>query len=195
MSGIPTRQEALTLMHEYTDNVNLRKHMYAVEAAMRAYAGKYGEDADVWGVTGLLHDFDYERYPNDAQAPDRDHPSHGVAILRERGVSEDILHAIMAHASFTGVKPETLMARTILAVDELTGFIVACALVRPNRIMDLKPKSVKKKMKDRSFAAAVNRDEMRESCETLGEDFSEHIAFVIESMRGIADQLGLQAGQ
>jgi putative nucleotidyltransferase with HDIG domain len=191
MSGIPTREEALAIMHEYTENVNLRKHMYAVEAAMRSYAVKYGEDPDVWGVTGLLHDFDYERFPNDAQAPDRDHPSQGVGILRERGVSEDILHAIMAHASFTGVKPETLMARTILAVDELTGFIVACSLVRPNGIMDLKPKSVKKKMKDRSFAAAVNRDEMREACEALGEDFTEHIAFVIEAMRGIVDELGL----
>jgi putative nucleotidyltransferase with HDIG domain len=192
MSYVPSRQEALALVHEYTKNENLRKHMYAVEAALRDYATKFGEDEELWGATGLLHDFDYERWPNDAHSPDSEHPSTGVAILREKGVSEDMIHAILAHAEYTGVEPETRLAKTLRAVDELTGFIVACALVRPNGITDLKPKSVKKKMKDRSFAAAVDRDSMREACEALGEDMTEHIAFVIGSMQRIADQLGLQ---
>ncbi|MFQ5690953.1 MAG: HDIG domain-containing metalloprotein [Gemmatimonadota bacterium] len=189
---VPTREEAESLVKQYTANENLRKHMYAVEAAMRAYAERYGEDADLWGVTGLLHDFDYERWPNDAHSPDEEHPSTGVAILRARGVSEEICQAILAHAEYTGVEPETRMARALLAVDELTGFLVACSLVRPHGIMDLKPKSVNKKMKDRSFAAAVDRDAMRAACEALGEDFTEHIAFVIEAMRGIAGRLGLE---
>jgi putative nucleotidyltransferase with HDIG domain len=166
--------------------------MYAVEAALRDYAAKFGEDEDLWGATGLLHDFDYERWPNDAHSPDSEHPSTGVAILREKEVPEEMIHAILAHAEYTGVAPETRLAKTLRAVDELTGFIVACALVRPNRIADLKPKSVKKKMKDRSFAAAVDRDSMREACEALGEDMTEHISFVIGSMQRIADELGLQ---
>jgi putative nucleotidyltransferase with HDIG domain len=192
MSYVPSRDEALALVHEYTKNENLRKHMYAVEAALRDYAFKYEENEELWGATGLLHDFDYERWPNDAHSPDSEHPSTGVAILRDKGVSEDMIHAILAHAEYTGVEPETRLARALRAVDELTGFIVACALVRPNGISDLKPKSVKKKMKDRSFAAAVDRDSMREACEALGEDMTEHIAFVIGSMRRIADELGLQ---
>jgi putative nucleotidyltransferase with HDIG domain len=192
MADVPTRAEALALMQEYTENVNLRKQMYAVEAAMRAYARKYGEDEEVWGVVGLIHDFDYERWPNDERSPTEEHPSTGVAILRERGWPDEILHAVMAHAEHTGVEPETLMARTMRAVDELTGFVVACALVRPTGIGDLKSKSVKKKMKDRSFAAAVNRDEIREYTEMIGEDLTEHIDFVIDAMRGIADTLELE---
>lgn len=191
MSAIPSRDEALALVHEYTENENLRRHMLAVEAAMRAYAERYGEDPDLWGVTGLLHDFDYERWPNDEHLPDREHPSAGVSILRERGVSEEILEAILAHAEYTGVEARTRMAKALRAVDELTGFIVACALVRPNGILDLKPKSVKKKMKDRSFAAAVDREAMVAACEELGEEMPEHIGFVIEAMRVIADRLGL----
>lgn len=189
---VPTREEALALVHEYTANENLRRHMYAVEAAMRAYAEKYGEDPDRWGVTGLLHDFDYERWPNEAHAPDQEHPTTGVAILREQGVSEDILDAILAHAEYTGVEPRTRMAKALRAVDDLTGFIVACSLVRPNGITDLKPKSVKKKMKDKAFAAAVSRDAMRETCEELGEELTEHIGFVIEAMRGISGELALE---
>lgn len=192
MADMPTRAEAFALMQEYTESVNLRKHMYAVEAAMRAYARKYGEDEELWGVVGLIHDFDYERWPNDERSPTEEHPSTGVAILRERGWPDEILHAVMAHAEHTGVEPETLMARTMRAVDELTGFVVACALVRPTGIGDMKSKSVKKKMKDRSFAAAVNRDEIREYTEMIGEDLTEHIDFVIDAMRGIADTLELE---
>jgi putative nucleotidyltransferase with HDIG domain len=187
-----THGEALALMQEYTQNVNLRKHMYAVEAAMRAYARKYGEDEELWGVTGLIHDFDYERYPNDARSPTEEHPSSGVAILREKGWPDEALHAVMAHAEHTGVEPETRMARTLRAVDELTGFITACSLVRPTGISDLRSKSVKKKLKDRAFAAAVNREEILEYSEAIGEDLTEHIDFVIEAMRGIADTLELE---
>ncbi|MFW6083598.1 MAG: HDIG domain-containing metalloprotein [Gemmatimonadota bacterium] len=193
MADAPSRDEALALVHEYTENENLRRHMYAVEAAMRAYARKYGEDEDLWGITGLIHDFDYERWPNDGHAPDEEHPSTGVAILRERGWPEEILHAVMAHADYTGVVPETRMARALRAVDELTGFIVACALVRPNKISDLKPKSVKKKLKDTRFAAAVSREHMRRDWDALGVDHTEHIQAVIDAMRGISDELGLSA--
>ncbi len=153
MADMPTRAEAFALMQEYTESVNLRKHMYAVEAAMRAYARKYGEDEELWGVVGLIHDFDYERWPNDERSPTEEHPSTGVAILRERGWPDEILHAVMAHAEHTGVEPETLMARTMRAVDELTGFVVACSLVRPTGISDLRAKSVKKKLKDREEEA------------------------------------------
>lgn len=191
MSGIPTRQEALALMHEYTASESLRRHMYSVEAAMRAYARKYGEDENLWGLTGLIHDFDYERFPNEARSATEEHPSSGVAILRERGWPDEILHAVLAHAEHTGIEPETHMARTLRAVDELTGFVTACALVRPTGISDLKSKSVKKKMKDRAFAAAVNRDEIREYTEKIGEELTEHIDFVIDAMRDIADTLEL----
>jgi putative nucleotidyltransferase with HDIG domain len=192
MSDVPSRAVALALMQEYTDSDNLRKHMYAVEAAMRAYARKYGEDEELWGVTGLIHDFDYERWPNDALSSTEEHPSSGVAILRDRGWPDEILHAVMAHAEHTGVEPETLMARTLRAVDELTGFVIACSLVRPAGIDDLKSKSVKKKLKDRSFAAAVNRDEIRTYTELIGEDLTEHIDFVIDAMREIAATLELE---
>lgn len=188
---VPTREEALALVHEYTESPSLRRHMQSVEAAMRAYARKYGEDEDRWGATGLLHDFDYERWPNEARSSTEEHPSSGVAILRERGWPEEVLHAVMAHAEHTGVEPETRMARTLRAVDELTGFVTACSLVRPTGISDLKSKSVKKKLKDRAFAAAVNREEIREYTEVIGEDLTTHIDFVIEAMRGIADTLEL----
>ncbi len=189
---LPSRAEALALVEEYTDNVNLRRHMFAVEAAMRAYAEKFGEDPERWGLAGLLHDFDYERWPNDEHAPDREHPSEGVRILRGMGYPEDILHAILAHADYTGVPAETRMDRAVRAVDELTGFIVACSLVRPHGITDLEPRSVKKKMKDSSFAAAVDRDEMRAAAQELGEEWTEHVTFVIGAMRGIVDELGLR---
>ena len=188
---IPSREEALDLVHEYTGSENLRKHMYAVEAAMRAYAEKYGADVEKWGVTGLLHDFDYERWPNEERHPDEGHPARGVKILREHGISEEICRAILAHAPYTGIEARSRMEKTLRAVDDLTGFIVACALVRPNQIMDLEPRSVKKKLKDSSFAAAIDRDELRATCEELGEDFTEHIAFVTGAMRGIAGTLGL----
>jgi len=190
MAETPTRDEALALVHEYTASENLRRHMYAVEAAMRAYAREFGEDEEAWGVTGLIHDFDYERWPNDDRAPDAEHPSRGVSILRARGWPEDILHAVMAHADYTGVEPESRMARTLRAVDELTGFIMACALIRPTGISDLKPKSVKKKLKDKRFAAAVSREHMRRDWDALGVDHTEHVERVIEAMRGVAGRLG-----
>jgi putative nucleotidyltransferase with HDIG domain len=192
MSEVPERADVLALVHEYTESPGLRKHMYAVEAAMRAYARKYGEDEELWGAVGLVHDFDYERWPNDARSPTEQHPSTGVAILRERGWPEEALQAILAHAEYTGVPAETRMARTLRAVDELTGFVTACALVRPTGISDLRPKSVKKKMKDRSFAAAVDRDAIRDAADELGEEFTEHVDFVIEAMRGIAPELELE---
>lgn len=192
MNETPAREDALALMHEYTQNESLRKHMYAVEAAMRSYARKYGEDEDLWGIAGLIHDFDYERFPNEARSPTEEHPSSGVAILRERNWPDEILHAVMAHAEHTGVEPETRMARVLRAVDELTGFVIAVALVRPTGITDLKAKSVKKKLKDRSFAAAVNREEMAEYVAAIEEEMTEHIDFVIDAMRGIAGPLGLE---
>ena len=189
------RDDALALMHEYTQNENLRRHMYAVEVAMRAYARKYGEDEDLWGITGLLHDFDYERWPNDERKPDDEHPTNGVAILRERGYPEEMLEAIMGHANHTDVPRESLMAKTIYAVDELTGFVTACALVRPTGITDLKVKSVKKKLKDPSFARGVNRDDVNKGVAELNVDFSEHVQFVIEAMKEIQGELGLAGDQ
>lgn len=194
MSDLPSREEALDLMHEYTTSENLRKHMYAVEAGMRAYAESFGEDTHRWALAGLMHDFDYERWPNDAHAADAEHPSAGVAVLRERGWPEDVLHAIMAHADYTGVEPESRMAETLRAVDELSGFIMACALIRPTGISDLKPRSVKKKLKDKRFAAAVSRKDIYEAADALGVDFTEHVEFVIDAMRGIAGTLGLEGG-
>ena len=188
----PSRADAYELLTEHTKNPNLIKHALCVEAAMRHYARHFDGDEELWAVTGLIHDFDYERFPNDALSPTEEHPSSGVAILRKRGWPDEILHAVMAHAEHTGIAPETLMARTLRAVDELTGFVIACSLVRPTGISDLKSKSVKKKLKDRSFAAAVNRDEIREYTEVIGEDLTEHIDFVIEAMRGIADTLELE---
>jgi putative nucleotidyltransferase with HDIG domain len=186
------RHEALALMHEYTQNENLRRHMYAVEAAMRVYARKFGEDEELWGITGLLHDFDYERWPNDERVSDDEHPSTGVKILRENGYPDEILQAILGHAEHTGVPRGTLMAKTLFAVDELTGFLTACALVRPEGINGMKVKSVKKKFKDASFARGVNRDDVNKGVEELGVEFSEHVQLVIEAMTEIQDELGLR---
>jgi putative nucleotidyltransferase with HDIG domain len=187
-----TRDEALELMHEYTPSDALRKHMYAVEAAMRAYAQKYGEDEESWGLVGLLHDFDYERYPNDEHSPTEEHPSYGVAVLRERGIPEEMCEAILGHASYTGVPRNTLMAKSLFAVDELCGFLVACALVRPSKsLSDLSVKSVKKKLKDKAFARGVNRDEVRQGAEEVDIPLDEHVQFVIESLRPMEQQLGL----
>jgi len=181
-----TRQEALELLFEYTEGEGLRRHALAVEASMRAYASHFGEDEDKWGLVGLLHDFDYEKYP---EAPD--HPMKGSEILEERGISEEIRLAILSHAPYTGVPRDTKMARILFACDELCGFISACALVRPNKIADLKAKSVKKKMKDKGFARAVSRDDIREGVEEAGLDLTEHVAFVISALQGISDELGL----
>ncbi len=179
------RETAFTILNEYTKGEGLLKHAYAVEAAMRTYAQKFNEDIDLWGITGLLHDFDYEMFPDE-------HPYKGNQILKEKKVDEDILTAIMGHASFSGVARESLMAKVLYAVDELCGFITAVTLVRPNKALsEVKVKSVKKKMKDKRFAAKVNRDEMLQGAEELGVVFDEHVLFVVNAMSGIAEDLGL----
>jgi len=189
---LPTRDDALSLMHEYTQSQSLRTHMLAVEAAMRAYAGKNGEDVERWGLAGLIHDFDYERFPNDAQSPTEEHPSEGVRILRARGWPEDVLDAIMGHALYTNTPRVTPMAKTLFAVDELTGLITATALVRPSKsVHEVEAKSVRKKMKDKAFARGVSRDDVINGAADLGVDLDEHIAFVIGAMQRSADALGL----
>ena len=179
------RADALNLLKQYTESESLLKHAYAVEAAMAAYAEKYNEDKELWSIVGLLHDFDYEKYPDE-------HPMRGSGILKEAGVSDDVRTAIMGHADFTGVPRETLMAKVLFAVDELAGFITAVTLVRPSKALsEVQVKSVKKKLKDKNFAAKVNRDEIRQGAEELGVDFDEHIMFVVRAMSGVADKLDL----
>jgi putative nucleotidyltransferase with HDIG domain len=189
---LPSREETLALVHEYTASDSLRKHMLSVEAAMRAYATKFGEDPERWGLTGLVHDFDYERYPNAAHSPTEEHPAEGVRILRARGWPEDILEAILGHGNYTGVPRVTRLAKTLYAVDELTGLITATALVRPSRsVHEVDARSVRKKMKDKAFARGVNREEVVAGATDLGVDLDEHIDFVIGAMRSSADALGL----
>ncbi|MBU1701511.1 MAG: HDIG domain-containing protein [Candidatus Eisenbacteria bacterium] len=185
--SLPTREEALALLHEYTKNEGLRKHAYAVEAAMRAYAKKYGENEDEWGLIGLLHDFDYEKYPT---IPD--HPMKGSEILLEKGYPEDFRRAILSHAEHTGVSRERLVEKVLFAVDELCGFITAVALVRPSKaVAEVVPKSVKKKLKDKAFARSVSREDIQQGIEGLGVEFNDHVAFVTEAMTGIAAILEL----
>jgi len=184
---MPTRNDAWNLLCEYTKGDSLRKHALAVEAVMRAYARRLGEDEDKWGMVGMLHDFDYEMYPN---APD--HPLKGSRILDERGYSEQTRRAILGHVNQTGVARDTLLARGLYACDELTGFIVACALVRPNGIWDLESKSVKKKLKDKAFARTVNREEVYEGVQELGVDLGEHIDFIIRALRDTSEDVGLK---
>jgi len=179
------REEALKLLRKYTKNENLVKHGLAVEAAMRAYARRFGEDEELWGITGLLHDFDYERYP-------KEHPLRGAKLLEELGYPQDVIHAIRAHADFTGVPRESLLDKTLFAVDELTGLIVATALVRPAKSLgEVKVKSVRKKMKDRSFARGVSREDIARGAEELDVELDEHIGVVLAAMQGIAAELGL----
>jgi putative nucleotidyltransferase with HDIG domain len=192
MTNLPSRDDALALMHEYTQSDSLRKHMLAVEAAMRAYATKFGEDAERWGLTGLIHDFDYERYPNSEHSATEGHPAHGVRVLRERGWPEDILQAILGHATYSGVPRQTQMAKALFAVDELTGLITATALVRPSKSLhEVDARSVRKKMKDKAFARGVNRDDVVQGAQELGVELDEHIQFVVDAMRASADSLGL----
>ena len=189
---LPTRAEALALMHEYTASESLRKHMMAVEAAMRAYADKFDEDPERWGLAGLIHDFDYERYPNAAHSATEEHPAQGVRILRERGWPDDILQAILGHATYCGVSRETSMAKALFAVDELTGLVTATALVRPSKSLhEVDARSVRKKMKDKAFARGVNRDDVVLGAQELGVDLDAHIQFVIDAMRARASDLGL----
>jgi len=184
------RPAAWSLLCEYTKNENLRKHALAVEACVRAYARKFGEDEEKWGVVGLIHDFDYEVYPN---APD--HPLKGSEILKEKGYPEEYRRAILGHADYTGVPRDTRLAKTLFACDELAGFITACSLVRPDRIRSLEAKSVRKRMKDKAFARAVSREDIAKGAEELGVTLDEHIAFCIEAMRAIAETLGLNPAE
>ena len=189
---LPSRDDALALVHEYTASDSLRKHMLAVEAAMRAYAERNGEDAHRWGLTGLIHDFDYERFPNADHSATEEHPAEGVRLLRARGWPEDILEAILGHAQYSGVPRITPMAKTLFAVDELTGLITATALVRPSRsVLEVEARSVRKKMKDKAFARGVSREDVIEGAEALGVELDEHIAFVIGAMQRSAASLGL----
>ena len=183
----PTRDEAWALVCEWTESESLRKHMLGVETAMRAYAREFGEDEELWGVTGLLHDLDYERHPDLSTG----HPRVALKLFEERDYPQDLIDAVAGHATFLGVPRETKMAKTLYAVDELSGFISACAYVRPDGVHGMSPKSVKKKLKQPSFAAGVNRDEVREGAEGLGVDFDEHVAFVIGAMEERAGELGL----
>lgn len=184
--AMPNREDALELLEEWVANENLRKHMYGVEACVRRYAREYFDaDEELWGLAGLLHDLDWEKHPEE-------HPLKAVEALRERGYPEEVVHAVLAHRSdFTGVEPETDLDRVLLACDELSGLVVATCLVRPNGIDDLKPRSVKRKLKDSSFAAGVSREEVERGIELLGIDRDEHIRNVIEGLRDVADELEL----
>lgn len=188
----PDREQAWALVRDWISSETLRRHVLGVEAAMRAYARRFGEDEERWAVTGLVHDLDYERYPD----LETGHPRYALAELRERGYPEDVVDAVAGHAEYLGVPRETLMARTLFAVDELTGFIAACALVRPTGIEGMKPKSVRKKLKTPAFAAAVDRDQVSRGADELGVDFDEHLAVVIAALDEHRDELGLgpQAG-
>jgi len=190
--ALPERAAALALMHEYTASESLRAHMLSVEAAMRAYATRFGEDANAWGLAGLMHDFDYERFPNATHSATNEHPAEGVRLLRARGYPEDVLQAILGHATYCGVPRQTRMAKTLFAVDELTGLITATALVRPSRsILDLDARSVRKKMKDKGFARGVSREDVLQGAAEMGVELDEHIQFVIDAMRPSASSLGL----
>jgi predicted hydrolase (HD superfamily) len=182
-----TREDSWDLLCEYTKGDSLRKHALAVEAVMKAYARRLGEDEGAWGITGMLHDFDYEMFPTPP-----DHPLKGSEILAQRGCGEDIRRAILGHANYTGVPRDTILARALYACDELTGFVVACALVRPNGIWDLESKSVKKKLKDKAFARTVNRDEVYEGAGEFNVDLGEHIDFIIAALREVATTVGLK---
>jgi len=189
---LPSRADALALMHEFTASESLRKHMLAVEGAMRAYAQKFGEDEERWGTTGLIHDFDYERFPNNSHSPTEEHPSEGVRLLRSKGYPEDILQAILGHAHYTNTPRESKMAKTLFAVDELTGLITATALVRPTKsVHEVDARSVRKKMKDKAFARGVSREDVVNGATELGVELDEHITFVIASMQARSADLGL----
>lgn len=182
-----TREEAWNLLCEYTQSENLRRHALAVEACMRYYARMFGEDEELWGIVGLLHDFDYERYPSLEE-----HPFRGMEILRERGVSEVIVRAVGAHANHTGIPRESLLERAIFACDEISGFVIAVALVKGRTLSAVSPESVRKRMKEKSFARGVNRDDLLQGAEELGIPFDAHVAHVVRALQDISEQLGLQ---
>jgi len=190
---MPSRDDAWALLCEYTQNENLRKHALAVEACVRAYARKLGADEELWGLTALLHDFDYERWPNDTHHPTQEHPYEGSKILRERGYPEEMIRAILSHADYSGVPRQAPLEHALYACDELAGFLTACALVKPGKsIFEVETDSVKRKLKDKAFARGVNRQDVLRGAEELGVPLEEHIGFCIEAMRGAADRLGLE---
>ena len=189
---MPSRDEAWALLCEYTKNENLRKHALAVEACLRAYARKFGADEELWGLAGLLHDFDYERWPNEAHHPTQEHPCEGSKVLREGGYPEELIRAILSHADYCGVPRQTPLEHALFACDELAGFLTACALVKPGKsIFEVETDSVKRKLKDKAFARGVNRQDVLRGAEELGVLLDEHISFCIEAMRSVAGQLGL----
>jgi putative nucleotidyltransferase with HDIG domain len=189
---MPSRDDAWKLLCEYTQSESLRKHALAVEACVRAYARKQGADEELWRITALLHDFDYERWPNAEHRPTQEHPYEGTKILRERGYPEEMIHAILGHADYSGVPRESALDHTLFACDELAGFLTACALVKPSKkIAEVEASSVRKKLKDKAFARGVNREDVLRGAEELGIPLEEHIAFCIEAMKGASDQLGL----
>ena len=186
MAGEFSREQALELLHEYTKTDQLRRHGRSVEAVMEAAAKKYGEDPKIWGIVGLLHDFDYEMFPDQ-------HPYAGKPILEQRGVPEDIIYAIQCHADFTGYLRHTMMDKMIFAVDELTGFVIACALVQPNKsLSEIKISSVRKKLKDKAFARSVLREDIAKGMQELGADFEDHVQFVIDALKPVAHEIGIQ---
>jgi putative nucleotidyltransferase with HDIG domain len=187
----PSREEAWQLVEEWVQSDSLRKHLLGVETGMRAYARKWGEDEELYAVTGLLHDLDYERYPD----LETGHPRKALELFEERGYPQELIDAVAGHATFLGVPRESRMAKTLYAVDELSGFISACALVRPTGLEGMTPKSVKKKLKQPSFASGVNREEVRDGAEELGVDFDEHVAFLIAAMEERAGELGLPGSE
>jgi putative nucleotidyltransferase with HDIG domain len=190
---MPTREDAWKIVCEFTQSESLRKHMLAVETCVRAYARKHGADEDTWGLAALLHDFDYERWPNADHSADREHPAEGAKILRERGYSEEIIRAILSHADYCNVPRQSPLEHALFACDELAGFLVACTLVRPSKsILDLEASSVKKRMKDKAFARGVSREDVIKGAEELGVPLDEHITFCITALRENADALGLR---
>jgi putative nucleotidyltransferase with HDIG domain len=190
---MPTREDAWKLLCEYTASESLRKHMLAVEACVRAYARKTGANEESWGIAALLHDFDYERWPNHEHSPDQGHPSEGAKILRAQGYPEEVIRAIITHADYCGVPRQTALEHTLFACDEIAGFLTACAYVRPSKsILDLEVDSVKRRMKDKLFAKGVSREDVRKGAEELGVPLEQHIAFCITALREHADALGLR---
>jgi putative nucleotidyltransferase with HDIG domain len=189
---MPTRDNAWNLLCEYTQSESLRKHALAVEACTRAYARRFGADENLWSLAGLLHDFDYERWPNAAHHPTQEHPYEGSKILRERGYSEEMIHAILGHANYCGVFRESQLDRALFACDELAGFLTACALIKPSKsIHEVEAASVKKKLRDKAFARGVNREDVYKGAEELGVPLEDHIAFCIDALRAVAPELGL----
>jgi putative nucleotidyltransferase with HDIG domain len=190
---MPTRDDAWKLLCQYTNSESLRKHMLAVEACVRAYARKFGGDEDLWSITALLHDFDYERWPNSTHAADKEHPAEGAKILRESGYPEEMVRAILSHADYCNVPRQSQLEHVLFACDELAGFLTACAYVRPSKsILDLEVDSVKRRLKDKAFAKGVSREDVRKGAEELGIPLEEHVQFCVAALRENADALGLR---